>query len=86
MNWKNGKRNKLYNSKNHKDMDFKRAFEQAKKDGHKGVRAITSDDADHHKIMKLLSEGKLETYTQRYSPLEGSEYFSECILLRKPKK
>jgi hypothetical protein len=61
-----------------------RAIAQAKKDGHKGVRAIVGGIDEHNEIEKLKAEGKLETFWQDYKITDGQDSVSSCILLRKP--
>jgi hypothetical protein len=65
---------------------IQRAIKQAKLDGHKGVKPIFGGWEENHKYNKLLSDGLLETFTQKFKTYDNSEYFSECILMRKPKK
>lgn len=58
------------------------AINQAKKEGNKGVIGFTGSHDENNKYNKLLSEGKLEVFEQRYNRHNG--YFT-CLLMRKPK-
>jgi len=60
------------------------AIKQAKLEGNKGVRGFVGGWKEKEEYSKLLNEGKLEIYTQRYDHSSGG--YSEILLMRKPKK
>jgi hypothetical protein len=60
------------------------AIKQAKKEGHRGVIGFTGSFDEHHKYSKLLNEGKLETFIQKYDI--SNIGFCSVLLMRKPKK
>ena len=59
------------------------AIEQAKKEGNKGVRGFVGGIDEHNEYTKLLNEGMLEIFIQKYT---ASGYELTCQLMRKPKK
>lgn len=61
---------------------IEQAIKQAKKEGNKGVRGFVGGIKEYHEYNKLINEGKLEVFEQKY---QQNGFSLSCILMRKPK-